>query len=641
MISVTVPGPDQQRQRAFVDERQPGVISGTVREDRTTTTLGDTRIGVTVVLKDATGLVATTTTTDATFNYVFNNVRAGSTVEETNKLATTDVSDIDGGNPRQRDPDHPGQSSTGNDLCWTSARPPSATASGKTPTSTACRTPAKPALLASPSSLDAERRPWWPPPPPTPTATTASPSPRHLLGRRATAGRLRGHHPGTWGNDDRQRHLNGTGQSGQRDELRQNNPTVDAGLYRAGRTGRPRMARHQRQRPAGQRRSRRLRRQGDPCSTPPATRVTSTTTDAAATTCHSASPAPTAVQFDKTTLPAGYASPPRQRRHRRDRQRRRHVTDGKTVQTVLDSGESDRSWDAGIMASPGAITGTVLEDTNNDNVGDTPAGRRHRGARRTRSPAPSSPTTTTDANGNHAFTGVPRATHVVKRPTSRATPTSPTRTAATPTASPSRSPRAPPTAGNNFIDERPPGAISGTVREDLDNNDTGDTPIAGVTVTLKDATTGPGRGHHHHRRQRQPPSPACRPAATPSSRPTSWLQPTSPTSTAATPTDQRDLTQGQSSTGNDFVDERPATLGDRVWLDTNANGVRDAGEAGIAGVTVVLKDAAGALSAPPPPTATATTASPSPRHLPVAVWRRPATWSPPRPGGNEATDSDM
>ncbi|WP_374246160.1 SdrD B-like domain-containing protein, partial [Zoogloea sp.] len=32
-----------------------------------------------------------------------------------------------------------------------------------------------------------------------------------------------------------------------------------------------------------------------------------------------------------------------------------------------------------------------------------------------------------------------------------------------------------------------------------------------------------------------------------------------------------------------------ATLGDKVWLDTNANGVQDAGEAGIAGVTVVLK----------------------------------------------------
>ncbi len=34
-------------------------------------------------------------------------------------------------------------------------------------------------------------------------------------------------------------------------------------------------------------------------------------------------------------------------------------------------------------------------------------------------------------------------------------------------------------------------------------------------------------------------------------------------------------------------------IGDRVWEDTNGNGQQDAGEAGIAGVTVVLKDAQG------------------------------------------------
>ena len=33
---------------------------------------------------------------------------------------------------------------------------------------------------------------------------------------------------------------------------------------------------------------------------------------------------------------------------------------------------------------------------------------------------------------------------------------------------------------------------------------------------------------------------------------------------------------------------RPATIGDRVWLDANANGQQDAGEAGVAGVAVEL-----------------------------------------------------
>ncbi|ENO84561.1 collagen-binding protein, partial [Thauera phenylacetica B4P] len=33
---------------------------------------------------------------------------------------------------------------------------------------------------------------------------------------------------------------------------------------------------------------------------------------------------------------------------------------------------------------------------------------------------------------------------------------------------------------------------------------------------------------------------------------------------------------------------RPAAIGDRVWLDANANGQQDAGEAGVAGVAVEL-----------------------------------------------------
>jgi hypothetical protein len=55
------------------------------------------------------------------------------------------------------------------------------------------------------------------------------------------------------------------------------------------------------------------------------------------------------------------------------------------------------------------------------------------------------------------------------------------------------------------------------------------------------------------------------------------------------------LPAGTSSTGNDFVDERTAAIGDKVWLDKNANGVQDAGEAGIAGVTVKLLDSTGTV----------------------------------------------
>ena len=50
------------------------------------------------------------------------------------------------------------------------------------------------------------------------------------------------------------------------------------------------------------------------------------------------------------------------------------------------------------------------------------------------------------------------------------------------------------------------------------------------------------------------------------------------------------LPTGGSSTGNDFLDYRLATLGDRVWLDTNGNGIQDSGEPGLADVTVTLYD---------------------------------------------------
>ncbi len=47
----------------------------------------------------------------------------------------------------------------------------------------------------------------------------------------------------------------------------------------------------------------------------------------------------------------------------------------------------------------------------------------------------------------------------------------------------------------------------------------------------------------------------------------------------------------------DDPEPQPASLGDRVWLDANMNGVQDDGEAGVGGVTVELYDCAGNLLA--------------------------------------------
>ena len=57
------------------------------------------------------------------------------------------------------------------------------------------------------------------------------------------------------------------------------------------------------------------------------------------------------VQFDKATLPAGYSFTTKDSgADATDSDA--NPADGKTIQTVLDSGESDKTWDAGIVANP-------------------------------------------------------------------------------------------------------------------------------------------------------------------------------------------------------------------------------------------------------------------------------------------------
>ena len=60
---------------------------------------------------------------------------------------------------------------------------------------------------------------------------------------------------------------------------------------------------------------------------------------------------------------------------------------------------------------------------------------------------------------------------------------------------------------------------------------------------------------------------------------------------------QLPLDAGASRTDVDFGYRYTGSIGDRIWLDANANGVQDAGEAGINGVTVELLDNAGSVVA--------------------------------------------
>jgi fimbrial isopeptide formation D2 family protein/uncharacterized repeat protein (TIGR01451 family) len=55
------------------------------------------------------------------------------------------------------------------------------------------------------------------------------------------------------------------------------------------------------------------------------------------------------------------------------------------------------------------------------------------------------------------------------------------------------------------------------------------------------------------------------------------------------------LSSGQARTDVDFGYRGTASIGDRVWNDTNANGIQDAGETGVSGIVVALYDSTGTL----------------------------------------------
>ena len=121
--------------------------------------------------------------------------------------------------------------------------------------------------------------------------------------------------------------------------------------------------------------------------------------------------------------------------------------------------------------------------------------------------------------------------------------------------------------GNDFVDTSR-GNISGTVTEDIDNNGSGDTPLAGVQITLVDSAGSP-----------------LRTTVTDSTGFYAFLDVPDgvyfviETNLNSTFLDVSDidgnspnnisviLTQGNGSTGNDFVDERPGTISGSVGND--------------------------------------------------------------------------
>ncbi|MDD3328251.1 MAG: SdrD B-like domain-containing protein, partial [Zoogloea sp.] len=658
VISVTVTPGETNSGNVFIDERQPGVISGTVREDLDNDDLGDTPIaGATVVLKDANGNPVATTTTDANGNYVFNNVPAGSyTVEETNKPGYTDVSDVDGGNPNVINVTlTQGQSSTGND--FVDERP--ATLGDRVWEDTnanGVQDAGEAGIAGVTVELKDENG--------TPVATTTTDANgnysftvtpgTYSVAIVAPAGYLVT--TPNQGNDATDSDINAAGQTGPIVlSSGENDPTVDAGLYRAAELG-DRVwldTNGNGQQDAGEAgvagvKVTLLDASGNAVGSP-------LTTDANGNYLFTGlRPGTYSVQFDKTTLPAGYSfTTANTGSDASDSDA--SVTDGKTAQTVLDSGESDRTWDAGIVANPGTITGSVLEDTDNDNVGDTPMAGVTVVLKDPNGNTVA--TTTTDANGNYSFPNVPAGNYTIVEQTPPGYLDVGDKDGGDPnvisvTVTPGET-----NSGNVFVDERS-AAIGDKVWLDSNANgvqDAGEPGIAGVTVKLLDSTGGvvststtDASGNYLFSN------------LTPGDY---AVQVVLPTGYFASSKDQggndaldsdidpttgktinTTLSAGETDRSWDAGLYQKASIGDRVWLDTNKNGVQDSGEAGVAGVTVKLLNAAGAE------VATATTDANGnylfqglvPGNYSVKVIAPTGyTFTAADQGGNDALDSDV
>ena len=292
-----------------------------------------------------------------------------------------------------------------------------------------------------------------------------------------------------------------------------------------------------------------------------------------------------------------------------------NIIGDETPITVV-AGESTPGNDF-VEEQPGAISGTVLADTNNDSVGEDPianvtltlldaAGNDVDSDPNTPGVQPT--TTTTDSNGNYSFTGVEPGDYQVAETQPAGFDSVSDVDGANNNIIGDETPitviAGETTPGNDFVEEQP-GAISGTVLADTNNDGVGEDPIANVTLTLLDAAGNDVDS--------DPNTPGVQPTTTttdsngnysfagvePGDYQVVETQPAGFNSVSDVDGannniigDETPITvvAGESTPGNDFVEEQPGSLSGTVLADINNDGV---GEDPIANVILTLLDAAG------------------------------------------------
>jgi len=292
-------------------------------------------------------------------------------------------------------------------------------------------------------------------------------------------------------------------------------------------------------------------------------------------------------------------------------------TTGRTITTTLVAGENDPSWDAGLIL-PASLGNFVWEDLDAD-------GRQDAGE-------PGVPnvtvqlldgggnvlsTTTTNASGVYTFTGLAPAVYAVRF----TAPAGYTFTLQDQGGDDALDSDADPATGRTIVTtltlgENDPTWDAGLVRpaslgnfvwDDLNGNgvqDAGEPGLPNVTVRLLDSggnvlstTTTNGSGAYQfgnlppggYRVEFVPPAGY---GFSPRDQGSNDALDSDP-DPATGRTGLVNLISGQNDPTVDAGLVRLARLGDRVWQDTNANGLQDTGETGVSGVTVRLLDAGG------------------------------------------------